>query len=167
MKLNIVPECLSPSALRKVSRRCHGRTNCSVLADTLTFGDPCFPGTRKHLRVSFTCGAWWTGCLMLIWFACVKAENKHSFCVQCPVIFWKMWVEGQWIPSWSQTTRTVRLILEILVFGCFWLACELSPLSPAGGWYTGPTYRPQNVLFTNCLEMIEKILGMWCQENPG
>ncbi|CAJ1058885.1 protein eva-1 homolog C [Xyrichtys novacula] len=48
-------ECLSPSALRKVSRRCHGRSNCSVLADTQTFGDPCFPGTRKHLRVSFTC----------------------------------------------------------------------------------------------------------------
>uniref|UniRef100_A0A671WIZ0 SUEL-type lectin domain-containing protein n=1 Tax=Sparus aurata TaxID=8175 RepID=A0A671WIZ0_SPAAU len=46
--------CLSPSALRKVSRRCHGRANCSVLADTQTFGDPCFPGTRKHLRVSFT-----------------------------------------------------------------------------------------------------------------
>ncbi|XP_034546289.1 protein eva-1 homolog C [Notolabrus celidotus] len=48
-------ECLSPSALRKVSRRCHGRSNCSVLADTQTFGDPCFSGTRKHLRVSFTC----------------------------------------------------------------------------------------------------------------
>nr|XP_046178979.1 protein eva-1 homolog C isoform X2 [Oncorhynchus gorbuscha] len=48
-------ECLSPSALRKVSRRCHGRANCSVLADTQNFGDPCFPGTRKHLRVSFTC----------------------------------------------------------------------------------------------------------------
>ncbi|XP_017263699.2 protein eva-1 homolog C isoform X2 [Kryptolebias marmoratus] len=48
-------ECLSPVALRKVSRRCHGRANCSVLADTQTFGDPCFPGTRKHLRVSFTC----------------------------------------------------------------------------------------------------------------
>lgn len=48
-------ECLSPTALRKVSRRCHGRANCSLLADTLTFGDPCFPGTRKHLRVSFTC----------------------------------------------------------------------------------------------------------------
>ncbi|XP_074530371.1 protein eva-1 homolog C isoform X2 [Halichoeres trimaculatus] len=48
-------ECLSPSALRKVSRRCHGRSNCSVLADIHTFGDPCFPGTRKHLRVSFTC----------------------------------------------------------------------------------------------------------------
>uniref|UniRef100_H2L6H7 Si:ch73-335m24.2 n=1 Tax=Oryzias latipes TaxID=8090 RepID=H2L6H7_ORYLA len=47
--------CLSPVALRRVSRRCHGRANCSVLADTKTFGDPCFPGTRKHLRVSFTC----------------------------------------------------------------------------------------------------------------
>ncbi|XP_010863545.2 protein eva-1 homolog C isoform X2 [Esox lucius] len=48
-------ECLSPSAMRKVSRRCHGRANCSMLADTTSFGDPCFPGTRKHLRVSFTC----------------------------------------------------------------------------------------------------------------
>ncbi|XP_016894610.1 protein eva-1 homolog C isoform X2 [Cynoglossus semilaevis] len=48
-------ECLSPLALRKVSRRCHGRSNCSVLADIQTFGEPCFPGTRKHLRVSFTC----------------------------------------------------------------------------------------------------------------
>lgn len=48
-------ECLSPVALRKVSRRCHGRANCSLIADTQIFGDPCFPGTRKHLRVSFTC----------------------------------------------------------------------------------------------------------------
>ncbi|XP_048884041.1 protein eva-1 homolog C isoform X2 [Brienomyrus brachyistius] len=48
-------ECLSPSALRRVSRRCHGRTNCSIVADTQGFGDPCFPGLRKHLRVSFTC----------------------------------------------------------------------------------------------------------------
>lgn len=52
----MISECLSPLALRKVSRRCHGRANCSVIADTQTFGDPCFPGTRKHLRVSFTCG---------------------------------------------------------------------------------------------------------------
>lgn len=48
-------ECLSPSALRRVSRKCHGRTNCSVIADAQSFGDPCFPGTKKHLRVSFTC----------------------------------------------------------------------------------------------------------------
>uniref|UniRef100_A0A8D3C9U3 Si:ch73-335m24.2 n=1 Tax=Scophthalmus maximus TaxID=52904 RepID=A0A8D3C9U3_SCOMX len=52
--------CLSPLALRKVSRRCHGRASCSVLADTQTFGDPCFSGTRKHLRVSFTCAFLYT-----------------------------------------------------------------------------------------------------------
>ncbi|XP_036381306.1 protein eva-1 homolog C-like isoform X2 [Megalops cyprinoides] len=48
-------ECLSPSALRRVTRRCHGKTNCSLLADTQSFGDPCFPGVRKQLRVSYTC----------------------------------------------------------------------------------------------------------------
>ncbi|XP_068596738.1 protein eva-1 homolog C [Brachionichthys hirsutus] len=100
-------ECLSPSALRKVSRRCHGRPNCSIRADTQTFGDPCFPGTRKHLRVSFTC-----------------------------------------VPQY---------LLENVGRG---------PADPFmisdythGGWYTGPSYRPKNVLLTNSLEMIEKILG--------
>ncbi|XP_035266046.1 protein eva-1 homolog C-like isoform X2 [Anguilla anguilla] len=48
-------ECLSPTALRKVSRRCQGRTNCSVLADAQNFGDPCLPGVKKHLQVSFVC----------------------------------------------------------------------------------------------------------------
>ncbi|KAM9470988.1 protein eva-1 homolog C isoform 1-T1 [Clarias gariepinus] len=48
-------ECLSPSALRRVTRKCNGRTNCTVLASVQNFGDPCFPGTSKHLRVSFTC----------------------------------------------------------------------------------------------------------------
>ncbi|MCJ8734021.1 hypothetical protein PDJAM_G00230620 [Pangasius djambal] len=48
-------ECLSPSALRRVSRKCHGRTNCTVLANVQNFGDPCFHGTSKQLRVSFTC----------------------------------------------------------------------------------------------------------------
>ncbi|KAG7329143.1 hypothetical protein KOW79_007317 [Hemibagrus wyckioides] len=48
-------ECLSPSALRKVSRKCHGRTNCTLVASVQSFGDPCFPGTSKHLRVTFTC----------------------------------------------------------------------------------------------------------------
>ncbi|XP_076594465.1 protein eva-1 homolog C isoform X1 [Chaetodon auriga] len=101
-------ECLSPSALRKVSRRCHGRANCSVLADTQTFGDPCFAGTRKHLRVSFTC-----------------------------------------VP---------RYLLEDVGRG------STDPFMISdythGGWYTGPTYRPQNVLLTNSLEIIEKILGL-------
>lgn len=51
-------ECLSSTALKKVWRRCHGRESCSIVADVVTFGDPCFPGTRKHLRVSFTCVPW-------------------------------------------------------------------------------------------------------------
>lgn len=87
-KIKCIPECLSTSALRKVSRRCQGRANCTVLADTLTFGDPCFPGTRKHLRVSFTCGAWWTGCLLLMVRCVVKAEKQFSYFVfSAPVSF--------------------------------------------------------------------------------
>uniref|UniRef100_A0A1A8MJN5 SUEL-type lectin domain-containing protein n=1 Tax=Nothobranchius pienaari TaxID=704102 RepID=A0A1A8MJN5_9TELE len=99
-------ECLSAVALRRVSRRCHGRANCSVVADTQTFGDPCFPGTRKHLRVSFTC-----------------------------------------VP---------RYLLEDVGRG------STDPFMISdythGGWYTGPTYKTQNVFVTNSLEIFEK---MW------
>ncbi|XP_075429120.1 protein eva-1 homolog C-like [Ascaphus truei] len=48
-------ECSAQTALRKVSRRCHRRHNCSITADTRTFGDPCFPGVTKYLSVSYTC----------------------------------------------------------------------------------------------------------------
>ncbi|XP_060935497.1 protein eva-1 homolog C [Limanda limanda] len=98
-------ECLSALALRKVSRRCHGRASCSLLADTQTFGDPCFSGTRKHLRVSFTC------------------------------------VPQYLLEDVGRGSTDPFLISDYT----------------HGGWYTGPTYRPQNVLFTNCLEIIEKI----------
>ncbi|XP_019730460.1 protein eva-1 homolog C isoform X1 [Hippocampus comes] len=101
-------ECLSPSALRKVSRRCHGQANCSVLADTQTFGDPCFPGTRKHLRVSYTC------------------------------------VPRYLLEDVGRGTTDPFMISDYT----------------HGGWYTGPTYRPQNVLLTNSLEMVEKMLGV-------
>ncbi|XP_056150300.1 protein eva-1 homolog C [Lampris incognitus] len=101
-------ECLSPSALRKVSRKCHGRANCSVVADTQTFGDPCFPGTRKHLRVSFTC-------VPRYLLADVGRGSTDPFMI-------------------SDYTH--------------------------GGWYTGPSYRPHNVLFTNSLEVFEKIVGL-------
>ncbi|XP_009681422.1 protein eva-1 homolog C isoform X3 [Struthio camelus] len=49
-------ECLAPDALRRVSRKCHRKENCTVTADRATFGDPCFPGMKKQLRVSYTCG---------------------------------------------------------------------------------------------------------------
>ncbi|XP_048400878.1 protein eva-1 homolog C isoform X2 [Stegostoma tigrinum] len=48
-------ECLSPTALRQMSSRCHGKPNCSIVASVLSFGDPCFPGVRKQLQVSYTC----------------------------------------------------------------------------------------------------------------
>ncbi|XP_028571084.2 protein eva-1 homolog C-like isoform X4 [Podarcis muralis] len=48
-------ECLAPDALRRVSRRCHKKENCTIVADKATFGDPCFPGVKKQLRVSYTC----------------------------------------------------------------------------------------------------------------
>ncbi|NXA32507.1 EVA1C protein, partial [Eudromia elegans] len=48
-------ECLAPDALRRVSKKCHRKENCTVAADRATFGDPCFPGVKKQLRVSYTC----------------------------------------------------------------------------------------------------------------
>ncbi|KAI1898108.1 hypothetical protein AGOR_G00068940 [Albula goreensis] len=48
-------ECLSPVALKRVTRRCQGRSNCSVQASAQSFGDPCLPGVRKHLQVSYVC----------------------------------------------------------------------------------------------------------------
>uniref|UniRef100_UPI00398E4136 protein eva-1 homolog C n=1 Tax=Pristiophorus japonicus TaxID=55135 RepID=UPI00398E4136 len=48
-------ECLSPTALRQMSSRCHSKPNCSIVASVLSFGDPCFPGVRKQLKVSYTC----------------------------------------------------------------------------------------------------------------
>uniref|UniRef100_G1MTG7 SUEL-type lectin domain-containing protein n=2 Tax=Meleagris gallopavo TaxID=9103 RepID=G1MTG7_MELGA len=48
-------ECLAPDALRRVSKKCHRKGNCTVTADQANFGDPCLPGTRKQLRVSYTC----------------------------------------------------------------------------------------------------------------
>ncbi|XP_052669319.1 protein eva-1 homolog C-like isoform X1 [Harpia harpyja] len=48
-------ECLAPDALRRVSKKCHRKGNCTVAADRATFGDPCLPGTKKQLRVSYTC----------------------------------------------------------------------------------------------------------------
>ncbi|XP_034279955.1 protein eva-1 homolog C-like isoform X2 [Pantherophis guttatus] len=48
-------ECIAPDALRRVSQRCHKKRNCTLVANSATFGDPCFPGVKKQLRVSYTC----------------------------------------------------------------------------------------------------------------
>ncbi|XP_077173169.1 protein eva-1 homolog C-like isoform X2 [Paroedura picta] len=48
-------ECQSDTALQLMTRRCHGKRRCSVYASTYEFGDPCYPGVRKHLNVIYTC----------------------------------------------------------------------------------------------------------------
>lgn len=53
---HVFAECLAPDALRRVSKKCHRKGNCTVAADRATFGDPCLPGMKKQLRVSYTCG---------------------------------------------------------------------------------------------------------------
>nr|XP_056712826.1 protein eva-1 homolog C-like [Euleptes europaea] len=48
-------ECQSDTALQLMTKRCHGKRTCSVYASTYEFGDPCYPGVRKHLNVIYTC----------------------------------------------------------------------------------------------------------------
>ncbi|KAM4692945.1 protein eva-1 homolog A [Discoglossus pictus] len=48
-------ECQSASALPLMTKRCQGRRSCSIYASTYEFGDPCYPGVRKHLNVIYTC----------------------------------------------------------------------------------------------------------------
>lgn len=46
--------CMSAKSLRVLSARCSHKQNCSILASTNTFGDPC-PGTHKYLEAHYLC----------------------------------------------------------------------------------------------------------------
>ncbi|XP_053315952.1 protein eva-1 homolog A isoform X2 [Spea bombifrons] len=48
-------ECQSVAALPLMTKRCQGRRSCIVYASINEFGDPCYPGVRKHLNVIYTC----------------------------------------------------------------------------------------------------------------
>ncbi|KAM9196303.1 protein eva-1 homolog C-like isoform 2-T2 [Mergus octosetaceus] len=48
-------DCQSATALQLMIKRCHGKRSCSIYASTYEFGDPCYPGIRKHLNVIYTC----------------------------------------------------------------------------------------------------------------
>ncbi|XP_072369533.1 protein eva-1 homolog C isoform X1 [Scyliorhinus torazame] len=48
-------ECLSHTALEIVSTSCFGKQNCKIIASSRYFGDPCFPGMQKYLRVIYVC----------------------------------------------------------------------------------------------------------------
>ncbi|XP_015922330.1 protein eva-1 homolog C isoform X2 [Parasteatoda tepidariorum] len=47
-------DCTVSYVDQTVDRICSGKENCSLLADTLTFGDPMCKG-RKHLKVKYSC----------------------------------------------------------------------------------------------------------------
>lgn len=46
--------CMSPKSLRVLHSKCAQKQNCSVLASTNMFGDPC-PGTHKYLEAHYQC----------------------------------------------------------------------------------------------------------------
>ncbi|XP_046406446.1 adhesion G protein-coupled receptor L2-like isoform X5 [Ischnura elegans] len=46
--------CMSPKSLRVLHNKCTQQQNCSILASTSTFGDPC-PGTLKYLEAHYQC----------------------------------------------------------------------------------------------------------------
>lgn len=100
------------------------------------------------------------------WLWCCGLLNyvKISYVLfSAPVSSWRC---GSWVNRSVPDLRLHtwwewdKIAIDFIACSRLSLTSEPRPLSPAGGWYTGPTYRPQNVLLTNSLEIIEKILGM-------
>lgn len=56
--------CMSAKSLRVLFAKCSHKQNCSILASTNTFGDPC-PGTHKYLEAHYQCVS---GTLHLFYF---------------------------------------------------------------------------------------------------
>lgn len=47
--------CLANYATETLMKLCHGKEECTVKADTETFGNPCRERSRKYLKVVYTC----------------------------------------------------------------------------------------------------------------
>ncbi|XP_025264795.1 latrophilin Cirl isoform X2 [Camponotus floridanus] len=46
--------CMSPKSFRVLNNECNEQQNCSIVASTLQFGDPC-PNTHKYLEAHYRC----------------------------------------------------------------------------------------------------------------
>lgn len=57
--------CMSAKSLRVLYAKCSHKQNCSILASTNTFGDPC-PGTHKYLEAHYQC---------------VSGKHRPAFCL--------------------------------------------------------------------------------------
>ena len=48
--------CLLSYATEIVIERCHGKRNCSIVANASTFANPCKDRSRVYLKVVYACG---------------------------------------------------------------------------------------------------------------
>ncbi|GJQ68273.1 hypothetical protein Trydic_g10784 [Trypoxylus dichotomus] len=79
--------CMSQKSLRVLHARCSQYQNCSILASTSLFGDPC-PGTLKYLEAHYQC----------LPAATITTTNRPS----------PPWLITSQSPMWSTTKTAVR-----------------------------------------------------------
>ncbi|XP_069492444.1 protein eva-1 homolog C [Ambystoma mexicanum] len=48
-------DCWSHSALQVLSRKCYGKQRCKIPVNDQHFGNPCLPGVKKYLTVTYAC----------------------------------------------------------------------------------------------------------------
>eukprot|EP00064_Thunnus_orientalis_P020426 superscaffoldBa00005608_g20561 len=149
-------ECTSSVAIEKVLSECQDRRSCHIPVFSPVFGqDPC-PLTTKYLLVSYKCQP---ECLSPS--ALRKVSRRCHTRANCSVLADTVTFGDPCFPGTRKHLRVSftcvpRYLLEDVGRG------STDPFMISdythGGWYTGPTYRPQNVLLTNSLEIIEKML---------
>lgn len=77
--------CMSAKSLRVLYAKCSHKQNCSILASTNTFGDPC-PGTHKYLEAHYQC----VSGKKLTRFLCTNIRDSvlaHFFLSRCRLFF--------------------------------------------------------------------------------
>ena len=61
-----------------IMHRCNQQTNCSILASTNVFGDPC-PGTLKYLEAHYQCVP---GMLLLLYYIVFSYYTQYANLIQ-------------------------------------------------------------------------------------
>ncbi|KAM8848107.1 uncharacterized protein ACB058_011889 isoform 3-T3 [Synchiropus picturatus] len=151
-------ECTTPVVIEKVLFECQDQQFCHIPVFSPVFGhDPC-PHTSKYLLVSYKCRP---ECLSPS--ALRKVSRRCHGRSNCSLIADTQTFGDPCFPGTRKHLRVSftcvpRYLLEEVGRG------STDPFMISdythGGWYTGPIYRPQNTLFTNSLELIEKMFGL-------
>ncbi|KAF3694074.1 Protein eva-1 -like protein C Protein FAM176C Precursor [Channa argus] len=154
-------ECTSSVVTEKVLSECQDRRSCHIPVLSPVFGqDPC-PLTSKYLLVSYKCRPEHHRTRLVCENERLKLTCKNETVLAIySATFGHLLHGSPYCPQepGSQIDMVPRYLLEDVGRG------STDPFMISdythGGWYTGPTYRHQNVLLTNSLEIIEKILGL-------